>query len=367
MALRGRRHYIRAVRRSLVQSVFVFAAVSTWTSAALAETREYAIEILDGQDSSFEIPFAVPHAGPIVVEAAWSGNRLVSFRIEQPGGIGVASRRSGPSPQRLETWVTEGIVEKGRDWKLTIRALPARGAAAGTLTLRIPDAPEVVAAREAEAAPPPPPPPPPDPITLKRQVPPGASPEVAALVEAVEPLRAAVFPNPEAAVSDPCGWQRDALRWFRQAQDSALAGTAIASEGGIRFALRLAHAIREVDALRRTTNPAIAGPRPSDPTLEREWTSARAVELRPLERELDLLAEQWKRGYAQGLTATSWPARLLACLVACQRHFEERPRVEPEPAANAELAGAEWDRILAAAGALEALRPFGGPPTASRP
>lgn len=337
------------------------------SSAAVADRRTFALEILDGQDATFEIPFEVDYAGAVVVEAAWTGNRLVSFRIEQPTGLGVATRRSGPSPQKLETWVSEGILEKSRSWKIVIRALPARGLASGTVHLSVPDAPEVAAAREAEAAPAPPPPPPPDPITVPRRAPPGASRDVAALVAAVEPLRALVFPTPEAAVSDPCGWQREMLRWLGAAIDAAAAGRPVASDAGIRFGVRLAAAIRDVEALRLSTNPVLAGPAPADPVGRREWVSTRALELRPLERQLDLLAEQWKGGYAEGLTEGAWPARLLGCLVACERHFEERPRVEPEPAANADLVAAEWDRILAAAGALDALAPFAPPSSEPRP
>ena len=70
-------------------------------------------------------------------------------------------RRSGPSPQRIEVNVTADELAPGALlWGLEIRALAARDRAEGTLTVTIPDAPEIVAAREEAAKPPPPPPPP---------------------------------------------------------------------------------------------------------------------------------------------------------------------------------------------------------------
>jgi hypothetical protein len=63
------------------------------------------------------------------------------------------------------------------------------------LQITAPDAPEIVARREAELHPPPPPPPPPPAWTLVRSAPQGALPDVAAVYQAVNAYRDAVLPG----------------------------------------------------------------------------------------------------------------------------------------------------------------------------
>jgi hypothetical protein len=67
----------------------------------------------------------------------------------------VLARRSGPSPQRLDLESNPTILSGGTGWKLTIKALPP-AEASGRLRVSAPDAPEVVARREALLHPPPP-------------------------------------------------------------------------------------------------------------------------------------------------------------------------------------------------------------------
>ena len=339
-----------------------FALASLVACAAIlpasAEERKYAIEIPDNQLSGFEVPLEVMHPGAVVVEAEWTGSRIVSFRLEGPGDLGVVTRRSGPSPQKLDTWVTEGLLERGSSWKLVIRSLPSRGASSGTVRVVLPDAPEVVRAREAELTPPPPPPPPPDPITLPVKAPAEASAGIARLYTSAEPFRALVFPAQGDVVYDACGWQRDLLRWLLDLRSRAVAGKPAIDENTNRYLQRVAAAVHEIDKIRTSKNYLIAGPPPEDSLRRRAWEAARGDELRPLERELDVLVEMLKKGYVTGTSAETWPSRWLACVVACERNFEQRPRVAPDPAANEELAEAQWSRILAAADAIEALRTF---------
>ena len=60
-------------------------------------------------------------------------------------------------------------------------------------------------------------------------------------------------------------------------------------------------------------------------------------------------------GHAPELQGQHWPTRLISCLTACERHFVERGRVGRERATNGDLAELQWQRIVAAGEALEAL------------
>ena len=61
------------------------------------------------------------------------------------------------------------------------------------------------------------------------------------------------------------------------------------------------------------------------------------------------------RFVAGELESESWPTRLVSCLAACERYFEQRVRLGEREAQNAELAQAQWAPLTAAADVLEAL------------
>ena len=166
---------------------------------ARAETIEYAFEIAADEPAAFEIPFESAHAGTLAATASWTGPRILALRLDG-AAEGASWRRSGPSPQRIDV-----AVEAGRSsWRLTLRALAARGTAKGTIRVEIPDAPEVVAAREKALAPPPPPPPRPDPWAMASKAPAGAEPRISALYRDVETLRGAIYGDAPFHVAYPC-------------------------------------------------------------------------------------------------------------------------------------------------------------------
>jgi hypothetical protein len=123
----------------------------------------------------------------------------------------------------------------------------------------------------------------------------------------------------------------------------------------LRFLERLAAAVRDVDEVRKLSDPILAAPAPEDPLRKRALEQARRDRIRPLERQLDALSETLRGGLAPGLRDEPWPPRLVACVTACERHFEERARLGDDEASNADLARAQWTSILAAAGAFESL------------
>ena len=326
--------------------------------AARAETFEYSFELRADEAAAFEVPFESVHAGIVAATVAWDGPRIVSLRLEGPGESS-PWRRSGPSPQRIDVEVDAGRAA----WKLTVRSLAARGDARGTIRIEVPDAPEVVAAREKAAAPPPPPPPQPDPWAVAARAPDGADAKLAALYRDVEALRASIYGEDPFHVADACGWQDDLSRWLAARRDALASSGAPPASETLRFLKQLSASIGTVESLRTSRDPILAGPVPEDPLRRRAWHAARREALAPYERDLDRLAEATRGGFVPELATESWPGRLVACLTACQRHFEARVR-EGNDATGREQAESQWPRILkagAAAGSLAAWLPPAAP------
>jgi len=331
---------------------------------ARAAFWDYTIAVPDGREATFTLPFPVDYAGAVTIEANWKGPRLLFFGVEGPGRVSLA-RRSGPSPQRLDLTAAAALVVPGTGWKLTIKTLPARGEASGTLRVTVPDAPSVVAKREAALHPPPPPPPPPPAWRLPKPAPQGASRDVARVFAAVEELRTTVLPLVDTA-GDPCSWQIDFLQYAVAARDRLSDGATPPDVPTLRYFARLAAAIRDVEFVRAGTSPAIAGPVPANRDARHDWLIARNEIVRPIERSLDELTELLRRGHAPSLEDESWLPRFTACLTACERFFDERVRLGGDDVApNRELAGAQWKPIRAAGEVFDAFGPFlkePGPP-----
>ena len=117
----------------------------------------------------------------------------------------------------------------------------------------------------------------------------------------------------------------------------------------------IAASVRLVEELRTSSDPLIAGPPPENPERREIWLAVRRDRIHSLERRLDMTLETLLRGHAPDLEGHDWPLRLVTCLTACERHFEERVRVGEEHAINRDLAWQQWERMLAAAEALQAL------------
>ncbi|HKQ63343.1 MAG TPA: hypothetical protein VJS92_18785 [Candidatus Polarisedimenticolaceae bacterium] len=323
-------------------------------SAVGAAPLRYDIDVPAREDVSYTLPLAVEHPGRLQVEAVWPGGRIVSFRLERPDGS-TAVRRSGPSPQSLHVEIGTASAPLGA-WTLAIRALPAEGGGAGSLVVTLPE----LAAAPPAAAPPPPAARaasfPAEPWLALRPSPPGSSETTTRLFRAVETWR---LQATDRRSPDACRWQLDLLRYGAARRD-ALADRAEPPPLATRRVLfRLAHVIRMVDWLRTTHDPAIAGPPPEDAARQRTWEILRREQIGPLEFELDAVGESLQRGHAPELQNEAWAMRLLSCVTACERFFEERVRVGADRATNRELADSQWTRILTAAELLEALAATG--------
>jgi hypothetical protein len=183
-----------------------------------------------------------------------------------------------------------------------------------------------------------------------------ATASVAETFRAVEAYRVSVAPS---IPVDACAWQQEFLRYAAIARDRLVTSAATPDVPTLRYFARLGSAIRSVEELRSSREPALAGPVPEDREARRDWLITRNEKVRPIERRLDELSELLRRGHAPALEEERWVPRLTACLTACERFFDERVRLGSDAdASNRELAEAQWSRLLAAAEVFEAFGPY---------
>jgi hypothetical protein len=330
----------------------IFVCLTAFASLAIGETEMYTLKIPDGRLANYKLALAVEHPGTLTVGAEWSCDRLLALRLEYPGGRSSPYRRSGPSPLTMEVTVEP---EQTGEWTLSIHANPARGEGDGLITAVLPDPPGAAPEEGAAAATVAPPPPEPDPWMVTRHAPRGSSPGLVRLFESVEIFRASIDDRGESDAADSCRWQRELMRYLADRRDE-LAETGATPSGNTCEVLgRMADAIRHVEEYRSSTEPILAGPPPEEPQRRRIWAELRKERFQPLEGELDEVLQTLRRGHVPGLEDELWPVRLVSCLTACERHFEESVRLGERQATNREIAEAQWERLLAAGGALRAL------------
>jgi len=341
-------------RNGLVCCVRLIALAAMLVGGSVhAEVLRYSLEIRDREATSYVVEIPVRHPGLLRIDVEWPGSRTLAFRVEGPGQPLVKTRRAGPSPQHLEVEVTQDTIVDGKPWQLHVRSLPDRGRAEGILTVTLPSPEDAVNPQESlessSSAPEV------DPWARSRAAPADAPASVAQVFGRIESYRAWVVDQNGALRQDACGWQSDLLRYLAERRDGLEESGGGVDEATARYFLRLAHTIRNIDELRSSDDPILAGPAPETELRRRAWETVRRQRIEPLEHELDALGETVRRGYVTDLAERRWPMRLVGCLTACERYFEQRTRLGEGRAANADLAQAQWDGILAAADALDAL------------
>ncbi len=337
-------------RTGLLRAAALLAAIASAPvsppAAAEAVDLQYVLEVLPGEAISYAVPIAVDSPGNLTIDASWPGARILSFRLEPPAGSTASElRRSGPSPQRIEAWIDadDRPGASGR-WTLSIRGNPGRGGGEGRLLVKLP-APEAEALPEPQVILP-------EPDVARH---PDASPstlrlEWRPLDRAVRGFDRLLDETPE---PDSCRWQEEFRQWVDSRLDLLEAGGSPLPE--TRRALeQIVEAIDRVNALQDPADPILAGPAPEDRSLYRAWTRARRSHLESIHATLDAVAASISRGLAPELDGEPWPARLVACVTACQRHFEQRAEIGAREAVNYDLARAQWDRVRAASATLDA-------------
>ena len=329
--------------------------LACWAAPLRAEVRPYTLDIPSGDAVSFQLEFRVDHPGTLVINAEWSGPRVLSFRLERTPGKVHRARRSGPSPQRIEIQVDEWDLAADPLWTLSIRALAGRGSGSGLITLELPDAPWLSPPGPETEVTPPSPAFEPEPWAMARRAPKAASEQESHLYDMVETFRRQTVDVDGAILADTCRWRGSLLRYLAGWRDQLTETGEIPPISSRRYLRRLVEAVRRVDEVRDSDDPILAGPVPEGSMRKRAWLAVRQQRIDPLERELDSLMTAVRGGHAPELAEKDWPGRLISCVAACERHFEQRVRLGAEQASNYDIASAQWDSVLTATDALEAL------------
>lgn len=332
-------------------------------STAQAGTTEYRLDIRDRERVAFEIPIDAQYPGTVEIDARWSGARILTFRIEGPGALRVWQRRGGPSPQKLDVSVRPESSEEPVPLKLKVSGLPASGAGNGVLRVTVPDHPAVVAARQEALKPAPPPAPEPEPWMIASISPAGTRADRDALFSAIESFRTLVVQEDDwSMVPDACRWHTGGLRYLVEQRRRIMERGELPDIATRRWFRSVAKTFAEIERLRTSDDPLLAGPAP-DRTRLYAWKELRSKRLKPLERQLDRLRLDLKEGFVPELSGEDWPMRFVSCMTACQRHFDERA-IRGPGAANAVLAQREWEPIRAMSRSLEALSALSAEPIA---
>jgi hypothetical protein len=318
-----------------------------------AETLRYALDVPDGDSVTYLLDLDVRFPGTLRVRAEWPGPRSLSFKLTPPEQAYGALLRSGPSPQELEATIEPEGFEAG-SWQLRIFALAGRGGGKGSLVIELPG-PETEMPEKVETGEHPVERPEPEPW-MKPFRPAGAvRTDWLPFLEATERYRSELFDDPYRTPHDVCQWQAPLMRYFSDRRASLLSDSSVPSEATAKFLDRLASAITSVDRLRTSDDPLVNGPAPGDPALRNAWLKLRTGKIDPVEDELDQLLSLLQRGHVPDLEKQDWPLRLVSCLTACERYFEQRARVGEKRAGNRDLAIAQWPRILSAGRVISTL------------
>ena len=110
----------------------------------------------------------------------------------------------------------------------------------------------------------------------------------------------------------------------------------------------VAQAIRDVGAIRDSRDPVVVGPPPAHRAKRADWEQRRSRRFAPLERDLNELFTSVQRNHAPELVGEPWPLRMVACLTAAERYFDQR-WLTGNKAPNRELAEAQWEAFHRAA------------------
>lgn len=316
---------------------------------AEARTVEYALELPADRMLSYRLEFEVAHPGTVTFDADWSPHRVLVFRVDRPGEP--PFRRSGPPPQRFGLEVGAEDLDPEAPWTLVISGLPSRQEAGGRLLIELPDSPRSRQREEQDAAPEPPAREA-EPWTLPVATPGGLTHERRRLFHATERFRELVVDGTD---PDEYRWQDGMLRFLADRRDHAPQGTSVVQRPTQVMLGRIVEAVARLDRLRLSDSEPLVGPTPTDAVARRAWLAVRDPRFEPVEEELGALLHELHRGHAPELEEEPWFSSFLSCLIMCERHFEEQARLGVQRATNRELVHQQWDRVLAAVDALDAL------------
>ncbi|MCP3978442.1 MAG: hypothetical protein GY716_03790 [bacterium] len=341
--------------RHNVVSLIAAGALLIAASPVIAGPQTYLLDLPGGNRIGYKMEIEVTHSGRLEIDAQWTGGRILSFKLESPMQTASVLRRSGPSPQRFGMEVDPSMLGGG-PWTLRVNSLSGRVDGEGRLTLQLPEPAPPPQPRKV-ARPPTPPPEPTEPWKLPIRAPAGLSGPRLKVVETTETFRAGLIEAERKGEIDNCRWQADLMRYLAEARDQAIRGAGTPANVTSELFRSITAAVDLVEELRNSENRLFVGPPPRDPQQRQIWLRERKDWLRRVERELDEILENVRRERIPELAHQTWPTRLASCVVASERHFEERGRLGVDRAAHRALAEVQWPHIRRAADALEALAP----------
>ena len=227
-----------------------------------------------------------------------------------------------------------------------ISGLPSRDAAQGRLLITLPEPLSEQPDPQASPAPSPEP----DAWTLPVHAPTGLSRAERRLFEATERFRHGVVAE---SAPDSYQWQDGMLRYLALRRDRVtVSGEPFSTREMFR---RIVETVGQLDHLSQAKNEPLSGPAPTDGLSRRAWLAVRDPRFIPTEEQLGTLLDALHRGHAPELEEEKWFSSFLSCLIVCERHFEERARLGAKRATHGDLVQRQWEHILAAIEALDAL------------
>jgi hypothetical protein len=342
-------------RLSITASAAAVLCLAATSLPVQAESMEYVLDIKNRVPASYSLEIPVQYPGTLSVEADWDCSRILTFKLSSPGSRPHRIRRSGPSPQILELAVKESDLAAGRYYRLDISSLPAGGEGRGRLRIHLPDSPKVVQQKILASLPPEPEIPEPEWWAVPASPPAESSQALTDLFQEVEAFRNMVVTGPVETAPDPCRWQTMLLKHLAELRNRLAEGGPMPDEATVRFYRKLAASVGKVMDLRDSDDPILTGPPPKNRRSRNVWLRVRRERIKAIEHELDILLDMPKDGYVPELEDHEWPPRLVSCIMACERNFEELGRSGTEMGTNQELADETWPFIVAAAKALSAV------------
>jgi hypothetical protein len=316
-----------------------------------AETKLYSLQIPKNRPANFRLELPVENAGRLTIRAEWSIDRRLALRITPPSMMLGAQKRTGSSPLSMEIEIEPYQLDAG-PWTLMIHADTAREGGEALLTVEFPEA---RAAEDPQQPSEQSPPPAPDPWMVPRNAPADIPTAWRRFFESTERFRALLNAADEKSPVDSCRWQDDFMRYLADRRDRLVDNRTYPAESTRTLLLDIADAVGSVEEIRTSREAIVAGPPPDDPLLRLNWLAFRKERFQLLEQQLDEVLQSLRRERAPALVEESWPVRLVSCLTACERYFEERIRLGEKRATSKEIAAAQWERLLAAADALRHL------------
>lgn len=126
--------------KTLRFALMIALSLAALSIQARAATETHTFTLGETSGTRQEFSFRVPAVGTIRVEARWTGDPAkLTLILNGPGQTAYYQRREDRSPLVIVQDVTEEILRKGQDWKVSVVNFGPRVAVSGTMTITYPE------------------------------------------------------------------------------------------------------------------------------------------------------------------------------------------------------------------------------------